>query len=633
MTRLGALLFAVVVVVGTSFAHASDRIALVIGNGSYAHASTLANPINDATDLSQTLEQVGFEVRKLTDTDYNALRIALGDFRRDAANAEFALIYFAGHGIEISRENYLLPVDARLDSVGDVAFQAIPLDMLRAAAAPASTISLVIVDACRNNPFLDRIQTATRSISRGLSLVSPRGQNRLVAYAAREGTVASDGYGRNSPYAEALIEEIATPGIEMGKVFRRVRDRVLEATDGEQEPVLYGSLSSADYFFVPPDTTPEPQSVTEDIAQGMELEFWRAIKDSDRVADYEDYLRLFPDGLFVPLAVRRLAELTPRRPEPEAEEPVVAMATPRLSDEEPNVGRAAPAAPASKAPDATGIKPDQVKLAGLALVPTLNKTAATGQLDATEAPRPAPTILDPEGAPEVDPDRVPVPEARLDAREPDAPTSDSAGPSDPTDTSAPPETEVAAIEPTRALPQAVDALPTLARTQVRDLQVRLTLLGHNTRGADGLIGPNTRRAVSAFQSASGLEANGEFTSRTVERLEAAVPDQKVAAYHARIEEEAAARARARAEQRRQQEERARQQAARQPAAVAPTRPEPSTPAGSEKPATAAVTPTRPETPAAPKPNVTQRPAEPAAATSRPVRIFGAEPGFQGRGGK
>ena len=224
---------------------AGQRVALVIGNASYAHAPALANPLNDASDIGAVLERLGFAVTRLENADQAALRRGLQAFALAASASEIAVVFYAGHGIEVDQRNYLVPVDARLASDQDVEFETVPLELVSRAVARASGLRLVILDACRENPFAASMQRAgaTRSIGRGLARVEPSGET-LVAYAAKEGTVASDGDGRNSPYSAALLGHLAEPGLEVGLMFRKVRDAVLASTGGRQEPFVYGSLSS-----------------------------------------------------------------------------------------------------------------------------------------------------------------------------------------------------------------------------------------------------------------------------------------------------------------------------------------------------------------------------------------------------
>lgn len=306
-------------------AMAAERIALLIGNGAYQNHPVLPNPVNDTADLAGALRAAGFEVEEHENLSQIRLLSVLRDFQHRALSAKVAVIYYSGHGMEVERRNFLIPVDARLETDRDIAFEAVPLEAAMFAVEGASELSLVIVDACRDNPFLAQMTRtmATRSIGLGLGRVEPPG-NTLVAFAAREGTVAYDGEGRNSPYAEALIEAVGAPGLEIGKLFRRVRDRVLETTNGRQEPFLYGSLSEEDYFLNPPapgepapvpDPGPAPGS-----AAALEIAFWEAIADSTDPRDFEDYLARYPGGTFRSLAERRLASLRPADPEaPEAD--------------------------------------------------------------------------------------------------------------------------------------------------------------------------------------------------------------------------------------------------------------------------------------------------------------------------
>ncbi|MDT3379533.1 caspase family protein [Labrys neptuniae] len=229
------------------------RVALVIGNSNYANVAALPNPKNDAAKVADTLRKIGFtEVTLAEDTDFRSLNRALQDFASQADGADWAVIYYAGHGIEIANTNYLVPVDAKLASDRDVTFEAVPLDRVMTASEGAKGMRLVILDACRNNPFLANMtrKTATRAVSRGLSRVEPDG-GTLVVYAAKAGEIALDGSGGNSPFVTALTTNLQKPGIEIGKLFRLVRDDVMKTTDRKQEPFTYGSLPGEDFIFNP----------------------------------------------------------------------------------------------------------------------------------------------------------------------------------------------------------------------------------------------------------------------------------------------------------------------------------------------------------------------------------------------
>lgn len=237
---------------GKSALEREKRVALVIGNAAYEHASPLRNPANDAKALAAALRALGFaEVRELYDAKLADLMRALKDFGDLAEGADWAVIYYAGHGIEVAGNNYLVPTDARLENQSHVDDEALPLDRLLGKVTGASKLQLVILDACRNNPFVPRMRAsgrATRSMGRGLASMEPEG-GVLVAYAARHGTTAMDGESANSPYAEALVKHLGEPGLEINLLFRKVRDEVFGKTGRQQEPYTYGSLPAQPFYF------------------------------------------------------------------------------------------------------------------------------------------------------------------------------------------------------------------------------------------------------------------------------------------------------------------------------------------------------------------------------------------------
>jgi uncharacterized caspase-like protein len=302
-------------------AAAAEKVALVIGNSAYVNVPPLPNPIRDAASVAGKLTDVGFEVTHIDDLDQIGMVRALQRFKESASQAKVALVYYAGHGIEVNRVNYFVPVDARLAADTDVAFEAVQMEFALNAVAQASDLSLVIVDACRNNPFSASMtrQLGTRSVGRGLSAVEPSG-NVLVAYSAKEGTVALDGTGENSPYAQALVDALSTPNLEIGQLFRQVRDSVLTATNGQQEPFTYGSLSSQSFFLnaVAPATPPAPAPLQvsapapTEPAPGtdmVELALWGLVKNTDTLDGYQEYLRQYPQGRFAFFARQRIAEI------------------------------------------------------------------------------------------------------------------------------------------------------------------------------------------------------------------------------------------------------------------------------------------------------------------------------------
>lgn len=230
------------------------RVALVIGNSAYKSAPFLPNPVRDATTVADALRKIGFQtVNLVKDAGRDKMVEALRSFAKEADNSDWALIYYAGHGIEMGGVNYLIPVDARLVSDRDVQFEAIGLDQLMSATEGARKLRIMLLDACRDNPFLNQIKrsTATRSMGRGLAQVEPDA-GMLVVYAAKHGQVALDGEGgANSPFVSALIKRIATPQIEIRKLFDLVRDDVMAATGRQQQPFSYGSVpGSEDFYFL-----------------------------------------------------------------------------------------------------------------------------------------------------------------------------------------------------------------------------------------------------------------------------------------------------------------------------------------------------------------------------------------------
>jgi len=245
-----------------SAAAGGRRVALVIGNGAYRSVPALPNPPNDAADVAAALKRLGFAVTYIANGTFDEMRRGLIALGRDASGAEMAAVYFAGHGMEINGENWLIPVDAELKRDTDAANEAISLQSVMLQVASTTSLGLVILDACRNNPFAAKMNRAlaTRAApTNGLGRIEPVG-NVLVAYAARDGTTAQDGDGRNSPFTAALLHNIESPGVEVTFMFRNVRDDVMEATQNEQQPFVYGSLSRKAIYLagLPPAGAADP---------------------------------------------------------------------------------------------------------------------------------------------------------------------------------------------------------------------------------------------------------------------------------------------------------------------------------------------------------------------------------------
>jgi len=232
---------------------APSRVALVIGNGGYRNVPALPNPAKDANAVAKALEGVGFKIVQLADDmPRDGFLQALRAFSQEAAKAEWAVVYYAGHGMELGGVNYLIPVDAKLTTDGAAATEAVSLELVIAAVSGAKTLRLVMLDACRDNPFAAKMQRSLglRLVNKGLSDIEPDA-GIMVVYATKHGETALDGNGDHSPFATAVISDIPKPGIEVRRLFDVVRDDVMAATNRRQQPFSYGSLpGSQEFYFV-----------------------------------------------------------------------------------------------------------------------------------------------------------------------------------------------------------------------------------------------------------------------------------------------------------------------------------------------------------------------------------------------
>jgi invasion protein IalB len=231
------------------------RVALVVGNSAYKSVAALTNPIRDAAKVAETLRKVGFQSVDLeTDLSREGLVEALRGFAKQAENADWAVVYYAGHGIEAAGVNYLIPVDAAIHTDRDISLEAVPIDQVLNSAERARALRLVILDACRDNPFADQMKrtmsVASRSVSRGLAQMEPD-PGTLVIFAAKHGETALDGDGGNSPFVTAFAKDIQVPGVEVRRLFDNVRDDVMDMTGKRQQPYAYGSVPGRqDFYFV-----------------------------------------------------------------------------------------------------------------------------------------------------------------------------------------------------------------------------------------------------------------------------------------------------------------------------------------------------------------------------------------------
>ena len=319
---VGLLLWLPVVIAQPSFA-SEPRVALVIGNSDYGSAiGKLKNPANDARLMAETLKGLGFSVDLVLDADQKAMKRAVKGFGaklREAGKDATGLFYYAGHGVQVEGTNYLLPVGAEIEAEADVEIESIAADdVMTQMQSAGNAVNLVFLDACRNNPLAKASRSATRGLAR---LDAPRGS--FVGYSTAPGDVAADGDGANSPYALALAEELRKPGISIEEAHRNVRAKVLAETGEKQTPWDSSSLTGPVVLAErPPDPAPQPVAqpapipqpvappqVEQQAAVDKEALFWESIKDSRNPAEFDAYLRKYPDGTFADLARTKIEGL------------------------------------------------------------------------------------------------------------------------------------------------------------------------------------------------------------------------------------------------------------------------------------------------------------------------------------
>jgi hypothetical protein len=305
------LLLAVSLLAAAYGAAAETRVALVVGNSAYANADLkLANPANDAAAMQRALHSAGFQ----TIVRLNAKRLdlyrAVEAFAAQLARDPHAvgLFYYAGHGVQADGTNYLIPVDADIQSVADLEANAFDVGrVLRAMQTAQNEMNIVILDACRNNPL-----PKTRGIERGLGrMQAPSGT--FIAYAAAPGQTAQDGVlGSNGVFTGELVKAMAEPGVPLEQVFKRVIAAVKTDTHGGQQPWSEASIQG-DFYFHAAVSGAATSSARVDPKQ-IELAYWESIKDSRNPADFQAYLNKYPHGDFARLAANRVNLSNPVQP-------------------------------------------------------------------------------------------------------------------------------------------------------------------------------------------------------------------------------------------------------------------------------------------------------------------------------
>jgi uncharacterized caspase-like protein len=308
--KLHRFFLAIALVLVCQPALAEKRVALVLGNATYQNVAPLPNPVNDGAVIAATLKDAGFDVvDSRHDLPAIETRRALRDFADLARDADIAVVYYAGHGMEVDGTNYLIPVDAKLERDTDVYDEAFSLDRILLAVEPAKQLRLVILDACRDNPFAKTMKktVASRAIGRGLAKVEPTSPNTLIAYSAKAGSTALDGDSKNSPFTTALAKHLTTPGLDVRRAFGFVRDDVLKTTGNRQEPFVYGSLGGDDVPLVP--VKPALTSTPVPSPQAEARRDYELAQQIGNKAALNAFLARYPDGFYADLARIQFAKI------------------------------------------------------------------------------------------------------------------------------------------------------------------------------------------------------------------------------------------------------------------------------------------------------------------------------------
>ena len=308
MKHLLIILFLFFLTLPSAVFSAQNRVALVIGNGSYSNAP-LRNPVYDARLMHNLLRKAGFSVTIVENARKSELVNAIRNFGRSLRKADAALFYFSGHGSQYNGLNWLIPIGADIQRESELEFEAVNAERVLAEMEGGSSkrINIVIFDACRTNPTF----RSFRSFDRGLSQPQVQPEGSIVAFSTAPGTVAYDGEGRNSPYVAELSKHMLTPGLKIEDVFKRVRVGVKRRTARKPSPQIpwENSAMTGDFYFVSPQggvTTTVP-SYTE---TNTDKQMWELIESSNNPAEFESFLKEFPNSQYSPLARIKLKRLT-----------------------------------------------------------------------------------------------------------------------------------------------------------------------------------------------------------------------------------------------------------------------------------------------------------------------------------
>ncbi len=291
-------------------AAAHRRVALVVGNSTYQYTRKLENPKNDATDMGAALRKLGFHVIEGFDLDKAAFDRKIRDFAASLKGAEVAVFFFAGHGLQVSGHNYLVPMDAQLTTASALDFEMVRLDLVHRTMEREAQTSILFFDACRDNPLSRNLARAmgTRSaeIGRGLAAVES-GVGTLISFSTQPGNVALDGAGRNSPFSGALVRQLGASNDDLSAVLIAVRNDVMKETDRKQVPWEHSALTRR-FYFNPAAQAPIPTPGTH-LRLSEAGEAWSATKDTTNIAVLGAFVTRYGDTFYAELARARIQEL------------------------------------------------------------------------------------------------------------------------------------------------------------------------------------------------------------------------------------------------------------------------------------------------------------------------------------
>jgi uncharacterized caspase-like protein len=307
------LLIAIVIALGAAPAQAERRVALVIGNSTYEHFASVPTAAADATAIAGMLRKVNFDVIEGSNLDSTAMNAILLTFAEKADAAAVALFYYGGHAVTVGGQNYLVPGDVNLKSELDVKLGAIELNSVLAQMMSAANLKIVLLDASRENPFPSNLRPSIRP--RGGLARMPDIENSIITFATAPDQIALDGKpGEHSPFAQALLDNLTAPGVEIGTALQKTRIDVQTKTGGRQIPWTVTNITG--FYFLNPAADGDRPAAIQLSAGDIELETWREVRHSDNVEVLLDFLRRFPNSGFRAIARARIAELKAHAADP-----------------------------------------------------------------------------------------------------------------------------------------------------------------------------------------------------------------------------------------------------------------------------------------------------------------------------